>query len=163
MTRVNGTEKGTLAKRFVMTLAATAVAFGAMTAGATPARANDASDDLAKLLAGIAAVVIIGKAIQDNRRHDDVAPPTPNPPVDWPRPHDKRGKWLPQVCAFEVDGLRHDRIVYSGRCLRHEGFDAPLPRECARKVRIHGDNDRFFSARCLEDAGFRTGRRHHDN
>lgn len=83
-------------------LAAAALALGAMTATALPARAN--SDDLAKILAGTAALVIIGSALNDRGRPGYYQP---GPPVSLPRP------------VQPVQGWHNDRS--------HGGWHQPRP------------------------------------
>ncbi len=150
--------KSRVMQRFTATIAATALAMGMMTATAVPARADRNSDNIAKMLAVVAAIALIAKA-SDKKKNDDhrpdVRPGKRNPPVVVkPRPHVTVQPSLPRVCAIEVNGLRHDRIAYGERCLRQRGFDYRLPEYCAYDVRIGGRNDRVYPESCLKEAGF---------
>lgn len=157
-------------RRFVTTLIAAAAILGLMTASAVPAHASKSSDDLAKILAGIAAIVIIGKALDNDRRDDAVTRHRRHQQViepDWrSRKHYPYSRYeyreLPRACAFQIVGEHRDRISYSERCLKDKGYHYRLPHNCARNVVIYGRNDRLYSARCLEDAGFHAGRGRRD-
>lgn len=80
-------------RRITLAFGAAAIALGAITATALPARAN--GDDVARIIAGTAALVIIGSALRDaNRGH--AAPPVsrawqPDRNPGWH--HDRRGGW----------------------------------------------------------------------
>ncbi len=146
-------------RRFVATLAGAAVALGAMTAAAVPARASD-GEDLAKALAAIAAVAIIAKAVEKDR----AAAPRPDPVQvqGWGQGHG--GKWdrgarrLPAQCAIEVQGRKRTHVVYSENCLRRAGVEGRLPRYCQQDVRLRGRHVAVFPEDCLLDAGFRRDR-----
>lgn len=89
-------------RKITMALGAAALALGAMTATALPARAN--GDDVAKIIAGTAALVIIGSALkaQGHAQHYQ-----PGPPVSLPRP------------VHPVQGWHKDR--------QHGGWHQPRP------------------------------------
>lgn len=84
-----------IARKLTTALGAIAIACGAMAASAQPARANN---DAAKVLAGIAAIAIIGTAL-NSQSHASPRPVHANPPrpvkpqpgwhqpVQPPRPH----------------------------------------------------------------------------
>jgi hypothetical protein len=171
----------TAIKRFTATLVATATALALMTAAAIPARAD--SGDIAKVIAGVATIAIIAKALEkDKAKAEPVHDPRPGNGHgyghDRPRPgqgygHQKprpghgygrpprqeaHAPRLPGVCAFTFDQGRRSNTVYSERCLRREGFEARLPAYCAQDIRLQGRRDRVYDAGCLIDAGFRTGR-----
>lgn len=136
-------QKPRLRLRFVALVVAVAVALAAL-GSARPARADEG--DLVKALAALAIVGILAHEMKDNRA------PKPKPK---PAPQPVRGPRVPEVCAFVVPELRS--TVYGENCLRDEGFVWQLPRACARPARIYGQADRIFTAKCLRDAGFRTG------
>lgn len=148
-------------RRFTATLAATATALALMTAAAIPARADMRSDDVAKALAAIAAVAIIGSALNDNNDRRAT-------PVHQPRYKDKshrkdRATVLPGQCAVEVRGRRHSSVAYIERCLRRNGIDQRLPRRCEVDLRVRGRERTAYDQDCLLDYGFRTqgrGRRY---
>ncbi|MFN3937715.1 MAG: hypothetical protein ACK4KW_09065 [Gemmobacter sp.] len=144
-------------RKIAATLAAAAVALGAMTASAVPARAMT-DQDLARLLFGTAAVIVIGKAIkdQDKRRKAHAAPPVVvHPPVTQPH----RGAVLPPGCAIRFD--RGGPVYYGEQCLRNEGFRR-LPQHCARELRERRGHSRIvYDGTCLIQAGYReVGRGH---
>jgi hypothetical protein len=114
-------------RRITATLGAAALALGAIAASSVPARAN--GDDLARVLAGTAALVIIGSAIKDANRHGH--PATRVQPVspahgwhgdrqrpgwhddrgwrrhDEPRYRDRRLDRAPASCIVWIDGQRY--------------------------------------------------------
>lgn len=124
-------------------LTAAAVALSLVLAAVVPARASDASHDFVKALAAIAAIAIIAQQIGDQRK------PRPVPVPVRPK--------VPAVCAIEIDAEVPVR-VFSGRCLRQSGFAYPLPKACAREVRIFGRADLVYGAKCLHGAGYNVGR-----
>ncbi|GGE22519.1 hypothetical protein SAMN05421774_10722 [Gemmobacter megaterium] len=86
-------------RKIVSALGAAAIAMGAMTATALPARAN--SDDVMKVIAGVAAIAIIGSALNDSNRHRQPAPvmrpEPPRPHPGWrPAPPPRHGWHHPQ-------------------------------------------------------------------
>jgi hypothetical protein len=164
--------KTTTARRFTATLAATATAFALMTAAAVPARADRQSDDFAKAAAAIAAIAIIGSAVNDKGGQRAKAPHHPQPQARHPAPEPRysepqrrysepqghrRDAVLPAQCAIEVRDRRHTSIAYGENCLRRAGVDQRLPRQCEISV---GRGRTAFDQNCLLNAGFRTqGRR----
>lgn len=168
-------------RRFIATLAAGATAFALMTAAAAvPARASG-SDDLAKALAAVAAIAIIGAAVNDNRKDKAQAHAPQHPPqhaqgryreVDpWDEPtrrhHDKpqhgykaRAVTLPANCAVEVGGRHGVQTAYIGRCLQRSGIERNLPRRCELPVRLRGQRVAAYDQNCMIGAGFRVQGRH---
>jgi hypothetical protein len=113
---------------------------------AAPALARDRDNDLAKALAAAIALGIIVHQIDKNKKKPR---PVPQPqPVRQPR--------VPAVCAIEIDGDQRSVTVYPESCLRDEGFDYDLPRNCAKPARIYGRADRIYGVQCLRSAGFRV-------
>lgn len=135
-------------RRIATVLTAAATAFALMTASALPARADRASDNLAKAVVAAIAIGAIVNSIDKGR-----AQPAPVPE----RPREVRSPRVPSVCAIEIAGKRRDVTVYPERCLRREGFDYRLPRHCAHDARVYGRKDRVYGEDCLRDAGFRVG------
>lgn len=111
-----------------------------------PALSGDREDNLAKAIAAAIVLGVIVNQIDKKKRHDRPAPvPTP---VRKPR--------VPEVCAIEIDGDTRSVTVYPESCLRDEGFDYRLPRNCAKSARIYGRPDRIYGVQCLRSAGFRV-------
>lgn len=108
-------------------------------ATAFPARADDR--DLTKALI---AALIIGALAQELTDQ----PGSVYKPARKPR--------LPSVCAISIDGEGQALVLYSGNCLRDEGYSYSLPRECSSRATIFGDRDRVYSAKCLRKAGFKV-------
>lgn len=144
------------ARRFAATLAATAAALAIMTAAAMPARADNRSDDVAKALAAIAAVAIIGSALRDNDNDDRRATPAHSPRYKQDRQRNHRATILPNQCAVEIRGRRHSSVAYTERCLRRAGIDRRLPRQCEVAIQMRGRDRTAYDRDCLLDSGFRT-------
>lgn len=138
------TGNGISGPRFATFITGGAVVLALVLATAIPARA-DKRDDLAKALI---AALVIGAIIRETKRPD----PKPLPePVKQPR--------VPAVCAIDIDGAQRSVTLYVESCLRREGFDYRLPRDCASNARIFGHEDRVYGVQCLRDAGFRVSGR----
>ena len=137
-----------------------------ITAGtAAPARAND--DDVAKALAAILGLAIVGKVIIDSRddkrkKAKQVQPRRHVDPYVHPRPRPDRvnRKLLPQQCfrSFEVrNGYMRG---FGRRCLnRHFDYAHQLPGRCYREVWTDRGRRGVYGARCLRERGYRLARR----
>lgn len=137
-------ERGIQPRRFASVLTAGALALALVLGAAIPAKA-DKKDDLTKAL--IAALVVGAIAHELN---DDDRPG---------KAHSVKRPRVPAACAISIDGAQRSVTLFSEHCMRREGFDYRLPRDCANRARIFGRDDRVYSAECLRDAGFRvTGR-----
>jgi hypothetical protein len=112
----------------------------------SPALARDNGNDLAKAVAAAIALGIIVHEIDRNRDQGN-RPPRHDPP---------RPPRVPASCAIEIDGEHRTVTVYPESCLRKAGFDAPLPRNCAKSARVFGRADRIYGVQCLRSAGFRV-------
>ena len=133
-------------------LLATTIAFTSL--APSPAQAAD-HEDLAKLLAGIAAIAIISRAIRDDDRSETRTQTQRHRHAGIP----PNRRVLPFECFRRVD-TRHGRIgVFGKRCLNNNyRFADRLPERCAVRVRV-GDRLRpAYRAQCLRNAGF-TARR----
>lgn len=120
-------------------------------AGVTPAQADER--DIARLLAGIAAVAIIAKVIDDRRDRRAAVPVAP------PRP---RYDLLPADCIVDVPSRGRDVRVLGSRCLqRNYRHFAALPQACEVNLRGHGNRRSGFDIGCLRNAGFEIGRNRH--
>mgnify|MGYP001765443585 CR=1 FL=1 len=144
----NGISETTLSgRRFAAMLTGGAAALAVVLATAIPAKA-DKKDDLAKAL--IAALVV--GAIAHELKDEDKRRPVPLPdPVRHPR--------VPSVCAISIDGAQKSVTLYPESCLRKQGFDYRLPRDCANRATVFGKRDKVYSAHCLRDAGFQVSGR----
>lgn len=121
-----------------------ALAMGALTASAAPARADNA--DAARLLGGIIALYALGRALESSQSH---ARPRHDPPRHRPtlvaparcfiEGRDSNGpyrgyvrrcmqrnadhvRFLPDNCLRRVHTARGDRMIYGGRCLARNGW-----------------------------------------
>jgi hypothetical protein len=128
------------------------VALALVFGSSAPTFARDRNDDLAKAVAAAIVLGLIVNQIDKNKRHDRPQPA----PVPVPLPELVRAPRVPEVCAIEVDGNRRSVTVYPESCLRDEGFDYRLPRDCAKTARIYGRADRIYGVQCLRSAGFRV-------
>jgi hypothetical protein len=141
------------ARRFIATVAAAATALALMTAAAVPARAGD-RDDFAKAIAALAAIAIIGVAINSR---DDYR--NPRHSYNPPRGND-RATVLPAQCAVQLRGHRQNEVVYPARCLRQAGIERRLPQRCEVNLQGRGQGRTAFERNCLLQSGFREqGRR----
>lgn len=155
-------------RRFTATVAAAVTALAVMTVAAVPARAGQDSDDLAKALAAVAAIAIIGTAL--NNHDDDRKAPGrvvhPYKPIHQPGFGKRRAIVLPAQCAVQLRGYRQSETVYPARCLRRAGVDRRLPERCEVTLqgrgRGHGYGRTAYEENCLLNSGFqRQGRRRH--
>ncbi len=153
-------------RHFIATIAALAIAITGFSAA--PARAGD--DDVAKALAVILGLAVVGAAI--NNRNDDkkarqhvYVPPRAKPnrghvaPHHQPRHVDR--KLLPQQCLFNLrtDG-GHSIQGFGHRCLsRNYQYTNSLPRECTRRVQTRHGYGYAYGARCMTQRGYQLARR----
>jgi hypothetical protein len=135
------------ARRLAGLMTGGAVALALVLGSALPARAD--RNDLAKALLGALVVGVIVKELNDRPKAAPVIPP-----VAAPQP--VRSDRVPAVCAITIDGAERSVTLYPESCLRREGFDRRLPRNCANGASIFGRDDTVYAAQCLRDAGFRV-------
>lgn len=129
-----------MTKYFTATLAAAAVALAGFTAA--PARAD--GKDVAKVLAGIAALYIIGKAIDD--RKDRRVAPAPQPVR----------RALPLSCVRTVQTRKGEVQMLGQRCINRRVGHVNLPNRCERQIRRYdGGHRTMFKRSCLERHGYR--------
>ncbi len=140
---------------------------------AAPARANN-TDDLAKVLAGIAALAIVGKVIHDRRdkkKKQVIHTPQVHKPHQnhiyrqqtiIPKPLPKRvaRKSLPAHCVRHVQMYNgNTRRVFGARCLnRNYRHAQSLPNHCARQIQTHRGARWVYGARCLRNNGYQIAR-----
>ncbi len=141
------TESGVSGRRFASVLTGAALVLALLLGAALPAKA-DKKDDLAKALLGALVVGVIVNELNDKQKPPAVVTPEP-----------VKQKRVPSVCAISIDGSERSVSLYSENCLRREGFERRLPRDCASGAVIFGHEDRVYSAQCLRDAGFRLSGR----
>jgi len=160
-------------------LTATALAATlALTAGtAAPARAD--GSDVAKVLAGVATLYIIGRALSDddkgaaqaatrghgNNGYGRVTPRHDNNGYGTVQPrgrgHDRhRAVTLPAYCAQEYRVRGGHADFYGARCLQRAGLTR-LPARCAVEVRGQRHGRTAYSERCLLRSGYRVEARRH--
>lgn len=157
---------------FIATIAALAVAITGFSAA--PARAGD--DDVAKALAVILGLAVVGTAI--NKRKDDrkarqhvpqhqprahprTVQPKHNHVQPRPLPRHVNRKLLPQQCLFNLRTVRgRDIQAFGQRCLQQNyQFTNSLPQQCSRAVQTRRGTGYAYGARCLNQQGYQLARR----
>ena len=157
-------------RRFIATVAAVSVAITAL--GAAPARADD--KDVARALAAILGIAVVGKIIHDkkkdkeravtrryneprikrDRRHEPQVQPRPLPR------HVRNSKLLPSQCFRSYDTRRGTVRMFGRRCLENNFRHANrLPQHCKVRVKTYNGKRTGYQARCMRDAGYRLARR----
>jgi hypothetical protein len=144
------TETTISGRRFASLMTGGAVVLALALGTALPAKAD--RNDLAKALLGALVVGVIVNELNDTPKAAPVAPPVVKAEL-------VRSSRVPAVCAISIDGARQSVTLYPESCLRREGFDRRLPRNCANQASIFGRDDTVYSAQCLRDAGFRVSGR----
>ncbi len=146
-------------RKFIALVISTAIAITG--ASALPARAG--TNDVAKVLIGIAAIAIIGNAINDARKP---APVTsryyrrpPIAPTPRPLPRGVSRYVLPGKCQFRANTRYGRRTVLGSRCVANNyAHTRSLPGACV--TRFWSDRrDRTsvgYSKQCLRRHGYRT-------
>ncbi|MFP4273503.1 MAG: hypothetical protein ACLFRU_00620 [Paracoccaceae bacterium] len=125
--------------RFLASLLAGAIALAGL--AGSPARAAD-ERDIARILAGTAALVIIGKALQDSHKEDGkrkVVIDRSHPRLEQPPRHAHRDR--AQRRHWDKRDRRHDWTRRDARA---------LPGECLRIVQTRHGQQRLFSRHCLQ-------------
>lgn len=152
---------------------------------AVPAPAQADADDVARAIAGIAAVAIIAKAIDNrsdrsgsavtaasNGRVVEYATGTPDrrriidgriSRYDGYKSGKKRRGYkklaLPNRCLRVIETRRGSRYGYGDRCLQRNYRHAnKLPNDCETRVRTRNGVRTIFGARCLARDGWRVAR-----
>lgn len=137
-----------------------------------PAPANAIDENAARILAGLVALGIVAKVIDDRNdrrdekrasasardqrpdlgRHRDVR--ERRRPIVEPG-HGFRGRVLPAGCLRDVTGgARGVRRLMGAECLQRRDVRAVLPARCATRVFVGGRDRRAYGARCLRRAGY---------
>jgi len=143
-------------KHFIATVLGLAMTVTGISA--LPAKALS-DDDLAKILFGATALVIIGSAVSNDK--DDKPVPVARPRD--PRPRDVRPDrpvswtYLPPRCSRNFT-MRNGRIVqaYGSGCLSQSRIRAHrLPQQCHfRGVNQHGRTVTGYKTQCLRKRGY---------
>ena len=152
-------------RRFIATITAASIAITAF--AAPPARAGD--EEVARALAAIAGIAILGAAIKSSRdkkkEHATHQAQPRHPKVHrqvQPRPLPKRvhRKSLPQRCLRNFRD-RHGTFTAFGRQCLHNNYNFvnSLPQRCERSVRTNRGYRSVYGARCLSRNGFQVARR----
>ncbi|WP_425044373.1 hypothetical protein [Primorskyibacter sp. S87] len=154
-------------RKFIALIVSLAMAVTGMSIVAAPAQADQ---DVAKIIAGLTALALIGVAIdRHNHRKDQVTSHSVQPATPprgqgtrgnrvQPRPlPDRVARYaLPRHCLRTGPG---GQAVLSRRCLqRSYGYAGTLPKSC--RVR-HWDRERTrkgYSVQCLKNRGYRLTR-----
>lgn len=136
---------------------------------AVPARAD--GNDVARALAGIAALALIAKAIDDRNdrkaaRQQHQYRHQPLPPHHQPRlqprplPPQAARPGLPEHCLQVADTVNGPIRVFSARCLQRNYSQADrLPRSCAQEVWTDRGYRWAYGAACLRQQGYRLAHR----
>lgn len=163
--------KGTdlMHRKFITLIVAAAIA---VTGFSTQVRAGD--KDVAKALAGLAFLAIIGAAIHDNKKDKPVVstrnpkpgyrhPGHPHHRVVKPRPlppHVAR-TILPRSClrSFETGRGKHTKVVGRKCMSKKYRYMQNLPRRCAQQAWGARAMRNGFNVRCLKRNGYRLSHR----
>lgn len=135
-------------------------------------------EDVGKLLFGLAAVAVIGAAIDQNRdrnRSRNRSTPAHETPQlnginrnpgwsDLGRQHQTNSsgrRALPHACLRSVETRFGTQRMFGKRCLENNYRHASrLPERCAVRVYTNDGPRRGFDPLCLREQGFRSDRRH---
>ncbi|WP_333713877.1 hypothetical protein [Yoonia sp.] len=152
-------------------LVAGVMAFSLTLASALPAQANGLDrEDVGKLLLGLLAVGVVGAAIENNQRREDI-PVVRQDRGSWadlnqPRSRpdsrrDDRRLILPHQCLQTLRTRYGDLRLFGERCLeRNYRFSASLPERCEVRIYTHDGPRSGYDPLCLREQGYRTNRRH---
>lgn len=151
-------------RKFISAVAGLSIAITGF--AAAPARADE---DVARALAAIVGLAIIGAAIKDARDDDKARKTVRKKPVVRHRQHvtpralPKRvnRKLLPQRC-FRTFSNRNGQnyAAFGHRCLsNHYTHVNSLPRQCLREAYGQRGLRTVYGARCLRNQGYQLARR----
>ncbi len=135
-------------KKFIATIASLAMMVTGFSAA--QAKAMD-GDDLAKILLGATALVVVGKAIHSNK-NDKPSHATPSKP-----PHVTTKK-LPNKCSKTFKTHNERRVAaYETNCLHRERVNVrQLPQQCRVTIREKKATHKGFETHCLQRKGYRV-------
>lgn len=119
------------------------------------ARASQ-NNDVGKLIFGLAAVAIIGAAIDANNRRPELVVADPQPRErDHDRIRSNRVEPLPAQCRVQVPGRHGVTEIYGQRCLNRNFSRADrLPEVCAVRVQGEHRDRRGYAPDCLRQFGY---------
>jgi len=145
-----------LHRKFIAFVLATSIAITGFSA--VPARAED---DVAKILAGLAVLGIIGVAInKDRRRSRTVVDPAPVHPEPRPLPPQVSRYDLPAHCLRFFPSYRDGKNLMGQKCLRKNYQHVrALPQNCRVTFWNGHRHKNAFKPRCLRRNGYRIVRR----
>ncbi|MEJ8561922.1 hypothetical protein QTO30_12335 [Yoonia sp. GPGPB17] len=126
-------------------------------------------DDVGKLIFGLAAIAVIGAAIDNNRDRDrnrrtqvHQTPQRNNSWSDLNRDHQNaqnRRRALPHACLRSVETRFGQQRLFGKRCLeRNYRHVNRLPDRCAVRIYTTDGPRRGFDPVCLREQGFRSDR-----
>lgn len=160
-----------MTRKFIATIVAASIA---VTAIAAPARAAS-NDDLFKFIAGATALVIIGKAIDDNNKsrrapvtHQYHKPQNQHKP---PRHIGNRGRddryddrqrharvaTMPEACRVQMHGPRGRIDGYGYQCVqRNARFANSIPSACLVSAQTNRGPRHVYSRQCVARNGYRV-------
>ena len=140
---------------FVASVMALALVFASLAP-----RPAAAASELEKFLFGAATLLIIGTAIENERRREHsahrVTPSAPKNVAPKAAPKKKaRAARLPEYCLRTVRSPKGPRLIYDRRCLRDNYRQySDLPRECRTVISSPNGERRGYRTGCLYRAGF---------
>ena len=163
-----------MSRKFIAAVAGAAIAVTAF--GTAPVRADE---DLARTLAAIVGIAIVGKVIKDRLDEDDddrvvyrnrfddpyvyTAPRRDNVirrVEPRPLPRSVKHRLLPGECLRSWNTRDGRARVFGKKCLqRNYGYTKSLPRSCEVKTRVNNKKRRGYDARCLRREGYQLARR----
>jgi hypothetical protein len=131
-------------------------------------------ENVGKLLIGLAAVAVIGAAIEENRDrsrstpvHDNRQTGGINRNNSWSdlnrnhRHNNDARRVLPGGCLRTVETRFGNQRMFGQRCLeRNYRHASRLPERCAVRLYTNDGPRRGFDPLCLREQGFRSDRRH---
>ena len=133
-------------------------------ASALPARAGN--QDLLRVLAGIAAIYVVGRAIKESRAD---AAEDESPRWRDSRRHDLP-RLLPRRCEVKIRGRDDTRGWRSAQTARARAFDRTclqqsvarpdrLPDQCRQRLSTRNGTRDVYGGRCLAQNGWQVARR----
>ena len=163
-----------MSRKFIAVIAGAALAVTAI--GTAPAQADE---DLARTLAAIVGIAIVGKVIKDRLDDDDDDRVVYRDRIDdrytytaprndtvirrvepRPLPRSVQRRLLPGECLRSWQTRDGRERVFDKKCLKKNySFANSLPRSCEVKLRVNNKKRRGYDARCLRRDGYQLARR----
>ncbi len=153
-----------LRTRLTAATTALALVLGSFTATPAAALSDDGEKALGWIL-GLGATALIINELDKGGSTRRVAPAPRSPGFDirddrWDGRRDDRRLTVPASCLIAVRTHDGRREVVSGRCATEVVGRGRLPRSCAFElITDHGRRETVYGRNCLEDEGYRIGRR----